>query len=228
MQKFIIGLLGILNIIHPIHAMETASAYKVLNTQFESERMELQMRWHRVKELCNCLNDYDIFGQGTNARNPYTGRTVLLEVISLFKLRDYEQNDDVRNEIKEMIELFLQRDADVNGTDNFGNNPLICAAESKYSNQIFPLLLDAGARVNYQHPRTGITALMSASTAGCIPSVTMLMRRADIDLRLTNQRGNTAADQVNAILRALPQRKEDFEYIYKLLIGEITPTNPIS
>lgn len=230
MKRSIICLSGILSIAYASHAMETTmSVHKVLAAEFERERKELQIKWESINKLCKGLNNYSIDQDGTNARNPYTGRPILLELINLFVRQDHESyGQSVRDEIKEFIRLLINRDADVNGHDNFGNVPSLCAATSIYSDQVLPLLFGHGAHLNYQHPTTGQTTLMITAIKGCIPSVILLMRHQGIARSLTNSCGKTAADQVEDILRALPPQKEDYEYIYQLLTGQVLLPTPIS
>ena len=81
----------------------------------------------------------------------------------------------------EVVELLIQRNADVNIQDDYGWTPLICASILGHT-QVFKALLAKNANVDHQN-NEGSTAMTWASFGGCIEIVQALLEEgANVDL----------------------------------------------
>ena len=99
----------------------------------------------------------------------------------------------------DLVELLIQRGANVNGKAKGGKTALHIAAG--VSGEICGLLVDGGARVD-DVDRCGWSALHHAAYYGKIWCVEVLMEKG-ADLELVNDRGQTAAN----IARSLGKKK---------------------
>ena len=79
-------------------------------------------------------------------------------------------NPVVWQEDLDVIELFIERGANVNARDEMGLTPIMYAARSNTNPAVFPLLVNKGADVNAQD-REGKTALMYAARFNPNPRV---------------------------------------------------------
>lgn len=77
-------------------------------------------------------------------------------------------------------ELLIGAGADVNAVDDSGDTPLIFAAGAKDALPIMELLVSSGADVNYRNPKTGMTALLAARSAGNSKTVNYLKAKGAV------------------------------------------------
>lgn len=76
---------------------------------------------------------------------------------------------------KELVQLLLEKGADVNATNNSNDSALISASEQPGNAAVLKLLLDHGARINHKN-ELGRTALIEAASIGGLANVVFLLQ----------------------------------------------------
>jgi ankyrin repeat protein len=106
----------------------------------------------------------------------------------------------------EIFIFLLERGADINARDKYGNNALIAAAcqcasaTMNSANDVIEILLHKGIDVNARN-RDGNTALILAASMQGDPAVLKLLLDAGADLAAKNKRGETALAVATACRR---------------------------
>ncbi|MBQ4810244.1 ankyrin repeat domain-containing protein [Pseudoalteromonas luteoviolacea] len=94
------------------------------------------------------------------------------------------------------VKKLVESGADVNQLDSaMGNSPLHIAAQTDHDD-ILKYLLDKGAFINLQAPRSGFTPLMVAAWYSKEANIEMLFQYPELNINLKTRTGTTAADMI--------------------------------
>jgi ankyrin repeat protein len=113
-----------------------------------------------------------------------------------------------------MVDLLVQKEANINAQDEHGWTPLMWASWSGLT-KTAQRLIDLGANVAIADAR-GNTALMMAAQRGNTAILRSLIARGASPLALTAE-GKTAKDLAQTALHQYPERQETYQQIINLL-----------
>ncbi|MCF2859206.1 ankyrin repeat domain-containing protein [Pseudoalteromonas sp. SMS1] len=94
------------------------------------------------------------------------------------------------------VKMLVESGADVNQLDSaMGNAPVHIAAQTDHDD-ILKYLLDKGAFINLQAPRSGFTPLMVAAWYSKKSNIELLFQYPELNINLKTRTGTTAADMI--------------------------------
>jgi ankyrin repeat protein len=133
---------------------------------------------------------------------------------SYANLSDAERLEKIDDARTAMVELLVQKGANINAQDEHGWTPLLWASWSGL-NKTAQRLVELGADVSIADAR-GNTALMMAAQRGNTAILQSLVSRGASPLAITKE-GKTAKDLAQTALQQHPDRKETYQQIIGLL-----------
>jgi uncharacterized protein len=120
--------------------------------------------------------------------------------------------EDLNHRRTDVMKLLISAGADVNRIGPGGETPLIQAGNNF---EMVRCLVEAGAQVNYQSPRTGITPLMAAAIAGNLQAVRHLVE-SGADRKKESLSSNDQGVRMTALSYA---RFRNFDAVVQYLEG---------
>jgi ankyrin repeat protein len=163
---------------------------------------------HKQEEVAKLLIGYgaDVNGQDETGKTPIFYATengdVKITRLLLTNKANVKDNPEllcaaVRGECREIVEILLQRGADVNASDKCGRTALCFTAvrshlsedrDGNVKGEIAKLLLSRGANVNAQ-TKNGVTTLHAAAQKGCVKVIEALLEyNADVNSTVETDR----------------------------------------
>jgi len=122
------------------------------------------------------LLDASAAGDLRRAREILSRRANAVDINGCDDLGDTPLILAARNGHFELVQLLLEKGADVEATNSSNDTALISASERPDNAAVLNLLLDHGARINHKN-ELGRTALIEAASIGCLQNCVLLVQQ---------------------------------------------------